>query len=388
MLTMLTRGMTGLPAIAALALLAGCSGGGAGPDSAADRSSDPSGAASSSSTQSPAPTATAEDVDAAPQVEEVERATGYVETVLRARDGSTLVLITNETNMKAFEKTFVRIYDASWQPTTPLLRADVRLEGQRGLRRGFVAWAWRSKDRDTVPFRGWVIIDEAGQVRPLPGGSRGDERVPVRPGDVALTGPRGGTLAYRPAADAVVTTRSSAWRSASTMWFAEQTGSICAVQHPSRPGDLVRSSVDEGRTWLELDTSVLPDGSGRRLQSCVTQGKRVVMTTGGEWPHSLHTFDRHTGSLLSTHPLMDKINGYAYTLLPDGALIAGTHRDGVLVATDTTNQRLRFRPAPVPWEASQIVVLDDQIILLNGLGLTVSDDRGVTWREVDLGLDG
>ena len=303
---------------------------------------------------------------------------------MRARDGSTLVVLTNEYR----DTTYVRIYDDTWRPTTPLLQADVTLRVERGLRQGFVAWAERSRGRDRTPMRGWVVIDSSGRIRPIEGGSRGDQRVPLRAGDLAFTSPHVGPYAYRTSRDAVVTVAQPDWYDPATSWSAQATGSMCFVPVRGRLGDTVRASIDEGLTWHTLNTDLLPAGSGPRLQSCIAQGNRVTLMTGGESPRWLHTLDRTTGALLSSHVLMTDLNGYDWRLLPDGTLVAGTNRPGLMVAADNTNQDLEFRPGPVVRDVTWTEVLDGQIVLVRGRAVHVSDDRGLTWREVDLGLDG
>jgi hypothetical protein len=350
-----------------LALLPGCT--------ADERPPDPSppGPASSGATsEEPAP----ELVSGPPVATPVERAVGALSGPVRARDGTTLVQIAGPRDADQF-----RIYDRRWRPITPVLEVAASLSVLRGLRSGFVARVTRVKGPHRSAFRGWVTIGRRGAIRVAERPVPGDSREPVRPGDIELVRPHEGALAYRPSEDAVVRVLPPAWFTISTTWYTRPTGTICAVPPRSVLGDSVRISLDSGATWRALGTESLPAGSGPRLQSCEAQADRVAVMTGGEYPRFLHTFDRTTGTLLSSHRLMKEINGYDWTLLSDGTLVAGTNRRGLLAATDNTNRVLEFRSSPVRGPIYFAVVEDDLVLQRRGL-LHVSTDRGRTWFQV------
>jgi hypothetical protein len=107
--------------------------------------------------------------------------------------------------------------------------------------------------------------------------------------------------------------------------------------------------------------------------------------TGGENPRWLHTLDQDDQTILSSLRVGDRLNPYMFDMLPDGRLVAGTNRPGLMVATDSTNQLMGYRPVPVPPSAT-FQTVDQEVISIAGRWAHVSADAGLTWRELDLGL--
>jgi hypothetical protein len=79
------------------------------------------------------------------------------------------------------------------------------------------------------------------------------------------------------------------------------------------------------------------------------------------------------------------LDPYTWGALPDGRLVTGTSRPGLMVATDSTNTLMDYRPGPVPvgWGAQ---IVGSQLIVARGGSLHVSKDAGLTWQEFDLRL--
>jgi hypothetical protein len=321
--------------------------------------------------------------------------------ILRARDGSTMV-VHGPTWPK--ERTWFRIYGPDWRPRTPLLETRFSLEMGRGLERGFVGRASLCKrDCSRTVFSQWVTVEPDGTLRPVrqDGTSR---PVPIRPGDVRFLSPIfNRTLVYRPSERAVLSVPFPRWyHPRQSNWYASDAGAICAHRFAAlyvgiggpeaRIGGSVYSSVDEGRSWRELDTGgVLPAGTGPILQACEARGDRVLVMTGGEFPRWLHTLDRSSGMLLASLRLSHAFDVSSWHVFPDGALVLGAcqHCPGVSaesrrvikVATDSTNRAFDSRTAPAPGDLH--VVGGDLIIVARGRA-HVSDDRGRTWTTVDL----
>lgn len=101
----------------------------------------------------------------------------------------------------------------------------------------------------------------------------------------------------------------------------------------------------------------------------------------------LHTFDRVTGCLLPSHALGGDLDGYGLQALPDGTLVVGNNRRGLMVATDATNQVFEFRPGPVRAYFADFNLLGHDIVVATGRGaLQISTDEGKTWHTIELGM--
>jgi hypothetical protein len=304
--------------------------------------------------------------------------------LVRAGDGSTLLVFAPE----YADRAQYRVYDQNWRPRTPLLEAPVRLLLERGLAHGFIGHAERTRRNGTSSYAEWVTIDADGALRVVPHQpTRKTPPVRISPGDVRFQNPESRSGAYRASTRTVIVGRAPAWDTRRHIWYTTATGAICAHVDTARLGDVIHTSVDQGRTWLDLDTEGLPVGSGPRLQSCETHGSRVIVMTGGESPRWLHTFDRVTGRLLSSHALGGDLNGYGWQALPDGTLVVGTNRRGLMVATDASNQVFEFRPGPVQAYSADFDLLGRDIVVATGRrALQISTDEGKTWHTIDLGM--
>jgi hypothetical protein len=304
--------------------------------------------------------------------------------LVRAGDGSTLLVFAPE----YADRAQYRVYDRNWRPRTPLLEVPVRLLMERGLAHGFVGHAERTRRDGTFSYAEWVTIDADGALRAVPHQpARKAPPVRIGPGDVRFQNQHTRSRAYRPSTRTVIVIRAPAWNTRRHSWYTTATGTICAHVDTARLGDVVHTSVDEGRTWLDLDTDLLPVGSGPRVQSCEAHGSRVIVMTGGESPRWLHTLDRVTGRLLSSHPLGGTLDGYGWQALPDGTLVVGTNRRGLMVATDATNRVFEFRPGPVRAYLADFDLLGHDIVVATGRrALQISTDEGQTWHTIDLRL--
>lgn len=125
-----------------------------------------------------------------------ERMLGIDLTVVRADDGTAVVVSTNEYQTR----TTYRLYDPRWRPLTPALELRGHLTIDRGLADSFVGnlFAYREKGRPRVDER--VIVSSDGALTTVDDQSdRGGKPVPARPGDRRLASSSLGRLVYRPA---------------------------------------------------------------------------------------------------------------------------------------------------------------------------------------------
>lgn len=319
--------------------------------------------------------------------------------ILRARDGSTMLVYPPSFQ----ERTWFRIYGHDWRPLTPPLETRFTLEMDRGLEHGFVGRASLcNRDCSRMVFSQWVTVEPDGTIRPVrqDGTSR---PVPIWPGDVRFQSPIfNRTLVYRPSERAVLSVPFPRWYHRQSNWYASDAGTICTHRFAAlyvgiggpeaRIGGSLYSSVNEGRSWRELDTGgVLPAGTGPILQACEARGDRVLVMTGGEFPRWLHTLDRSSGVLLASLRLGDAFDVNSWHVLPDGTLVLGAcqHCPGVSpesrrvikVATDSTNRAFDSRTAPA---TGDLHVVGDDLIIVDRGWAHVSDDRGRTWTAVNL----
>lgn len=313
-----------------------------------------------------------------------EKMLGIDRNVVRADDGTAVVLATNE----FATRTTYRVYDRRWKPLTPVLGLRGHLIIERGLANAFVGRlsAYRTKRYPRVDE--WVTVRSDGTLTAANDrAGRGSPPVHPRPGDRRLASVGSGRLVYRPVSRTVHKTDVPEWDVRRRAWFVTAAGDICALGSSDRIGATIHASVDEGRTFTDLSTAGLPVDSGPRVQSCETAGDRVAVMTGGEYPRRLHVLDRASGVLLASHDVGDQhgpYDPYGWRLLADGKLVVDTNRHGLYVATDSSNQILEFRPRPrVPY-GSTSVVGDDLALLSGGRHMYVSSDEGRTWTRVDL----
>jgi hypothetical protein len=305
-------------------------------------------------------------------------------SLVRANDGTTIVAF--EPGWPR-ERTTYRIYDRHWRPRTPLLRVDVSLHVSRSTATGFIAHASLSRRDGSSALREWVTIDRNGSIRPVSQHpNRSAAAQPLRPGDLHLESSGRTTLAYRTSNNTVLKANSPPWNTVGHTWYDNDEGHICAVRSAPLAEGTIHVSADEGRTFTDIAIAdLVPEGSGPRLQACWASGDRILVETGGENPQWLHTLDKASQNVLSSRQLGDLLDPYTFDTLPDGRLVTGTNRAGLMVATDSTNQIMDYRPGPVsPNTFFQIV--DNQLISASRGRVNFSTDAGLTWREVDLEL--
>jgi hypothetical protein len=226
--------------------------------------------------------------------------------------------------------------------------------------------------------------------------ARGSKPVRTRPGDRLIDTPLPGggpvppgRMVCRPHDRTLHQALVPEWDTLGHNWSVTGAGDVCAVDSRERIGATVHASVDEGRTFTDLSTSVVPAGSGPKVQSCQTAGDRVAVMTGGEYPQWLHVLDRASGALLASHYVGDQNGPYVpsnWRLLPDGKLVIGSNRPGLYVATDPGNTDLEFRShPPVSGPYAIPIVLGDDLALVSGSQqMRVSVDEGRAWATVDL----
>jgi hypothetical protein len=306
-------------------------------------------------------------------------------SLIRAHDGSTLAVYEPAWPR---ERTTYRIYDRRWHPLTPLLMVNVSLEVSRSVPAGFIARASLSRRDGSTALREWVTIDRDGNIRTVTQQpDRRAEAQPLRRGDLFLESSGRALLAYRPSQDAVVKARNPSWNGVGYSWYLDpEEGHVCALLSGPLAEGVMHVSVDEARTFTDVTAAdVLPATSGPRLQACWATRDRVLVETGGENPRWLHTLDQDDQTILSSLRVGDRLNPYMFDMLPDGRLVAGTNRPGLMVATDSTNQLMGYRPGPVPPSAT-FQTVDQEVISIAGRWAHVSADAGLTWRELDLGL--
>ena len=317
--------------------------------------------------------------------------TTFVETVVHADDGTNIVVF--EPTWPG-QRTSYRLYDRNWRPRTPLLRVPVSLEVQRGTPRGFVGRASLTRHDGSAVIDEWVTINRLGLLQSVanPPGRAPSTQSP-RPGDLYLPGyTPTRSFAYRPAGDIILrvprpwlTIRWNVYDNSGLNGLGNPDGMICAMRPGPVSDGALRVSTDEGRTFSDVPVAMaMAAASGPRLQACLTTAERIVVSTGGESPRWLHTLDR-TGRLISSQELGGMLNPYAWGALPDGRLVTGTNRPGLMVATDSTNTLMDYRPGPVPvgWVAQ---IVGSQLIVARGGSVRVSKDAGLTWQEFDLRL--
>ncbi|WP_322936742.1 hypothetical protein [Nocardioides bizhenqiangii] len=304
-------------------------------------------------------------------------------TLLRARDGTTIVVFEPD---QGSQQTSYRLYDNRWRPRTPLLRVDAELVVLQGTAKGFVGRAFRYRRDGSTELAEWVTIDPKGQVEPV--ADQPDRSTParrLRPGDLDLQVLNGAPFGYRPADDSVTKKPQPPWGGNGYVVDVDTDGSTCAL----RPGPLstgtIHVSTDEGRPVTELTVAgVVPADSGPRLQYCDVNEERILVETGGENPLWLHTLDLE-GRYLSSQRLGGLLDPYLWYLLPDGRLVTGTNRPGLMAATDASNEAMEFRRGPIQRDVG-FDVLGDEILVLRGDAVHASEDAGVTWREYDLAM--
>lgn len=280
------------------------------------------------------------------------------------------------------QRTTYRLYDRNWQPRTSLLRVPVSLEVVRTTANRFVGSASLSRKDGTEPQR-WVTIDDGGQIHEVSGQPKKRSRA-VRPGDINLGGDYGGRFAYRPSTDTVFRTPRYPWERSGFAWSMTNDGMLCAVRSRPLADGVAHISRDEGRTFIEVPVAeVLPADSGPRLQHCNLTRGGVVIETGGENPRWLHHLDRTGRYLISSRPLGDLLDPYDWGHLPDGRLVTGTNRPGIMVATDSMNRMMDHRLTPASMQV-WFDIVGDEFLVTGGGFVHVSTDAGLTWQKFDL----
>jgi hypothetical protein len=292
--------------------------------------------------------------------------------IARADDGTTILVYEPNWNR---HRTSYRLYDRNWRPRTPLLRVEDIFEVHRGARSGFLGLAGEPAQ--------WVTIERDGRIRPVAHQpSKGDPARPTRPGDLHLEG----DAAYRPSTDTVIRKPKPPWDRLSASWYDERNGMICVLRSGPLATNVIHVSRDEGRTFTDIPLAdVIPAESGPRAQSCDTTGTRIVVGTGGENPEWLHTLSADGRHRYSSRPLGDALDPYSWDTLPDGRLVTGTNRPGLMVGTDSTNQLMDHRPGPVPPFVGFDVV-DGDVLVVGPRRVKLSQDAGRTWRTIDLDM--
>ena len=146
--------------------------------------------------------------------------------------------------------------------------------------------------------------------------------------------------------------------------------------------------MDSGLTWRETLTDALPAETGPHVRWCWVSRGRVVVTTSSDLAGWVHTLDRTTGRVLSSHRVGDLLGERSVLkLLPNGILVATTNRRGLLVGEDPTNQSMEFRPGPISDDTMLRIVGDDIVATTSEFGaLHVSEDAGRSWQRIDLDM--
>jgi hypothetical protein len=303
--------------------------------------------------------------------------------VVRADDGTSIVVSRNEYATRSA----YRLYDSRWRPLTPMLALRGDLDIDRGLADAFVGrlFAYREKGQPRVDEA--VIVAKDGTLTAVDRETgRDSEPVRPRPGDRRV----GSEVVYRPSDRTLHRTTLPEWADGGLHpWDITAAGNVCAIDGRGPASGTVRASDNEGRTFDDLSTAVLPADSGPRLQYCVTGGDRVVVETGGEYPRWLHVLDRASGDLLVSHYIRDPrgpYDPYGWHLLPNGKLVIETTRPGLYVATDRSNEDLEFRAHPRAPNGFPVVLGDDDLALVvsGTRRMYYSADEGRSWETVDL----
>ena len=294
--------------------------------------------------------------------------------LVRADDGTTLVGF-GEPGVN--DSTQYRLYDRQWRPLTPLLSIDARLVAERGTAHGFVGQATRSNRMGRHTLNQWVTLNRAGRVHPVADQPDRSARArPSRPGDLHLEG-NGirGSLAYRPATDTVFKKPRPPWDTVGHSGCVDTDG-ICAGKRGPLAERTIHVSLNEGGTYTTIPVGdIVPASSGPRLQSCDAGAERILVGTGGVCSCWLHTLDRTGTQLLSSRWLGDLLDPYNWGMLPDGRLVTGTNRAGLMVATDNTNTSMAYRPGPIP-VGFGVDIVDDRLSACAGEVWTSRRTRG------------
>ena len=115
--------------------------------------------------------------------------------VIRARDGSTLVVSSTESR----RRTVYRIYDRQWRPQTPPLEIQADLMVERGLANSFVGNASVTRRSGRYSLNEWVTISADGTLRLVAHQpTKATEPEPARAGDVVFRTADLGPYVYRP----------------------------------------------------------------------------------------------------------------------------------------------------------------------------------------------
>ena len=301
-------------------------------------------------------------------------------SIIRTGNGTTMVIY--EPTWPAQQTTY-RIYDRHWKPRTPLLRVPVSLDITRTTANRFVGRASRTRKEGSSELRRWITVDPTGRVHQVSHQPKKDApAVRPRPGDLHLEGDGYHHFAYRPSTDTVFRKPRFPWERPGSGWYFNDDGMICESGSGPLPSAELHISRDEGRTFTTVPVaSAVPADSGPQLQACHLTKDRVIVETGGEYPRWLHTLDRTGRYLISSRPLGGLLDPYEWGPLPDGRLVTGTNRPGIMVATDPTNRLLDHRLTPASMNA-MFDIVGDEFLVTGGGFVHVSRDAGHDLEEV------
>ena len=314
-----------------------------------------------------------------------DRVHAFAGDVFRARNGFTLMVIATGWPR---DWTRYQVFDRRWRPHTPILQVPVRLEMARGVRAGFLGEAYGSDNPGGTSTRVWVRMGLDGSLHRLPGL---DPEQNLRRGDLLFGSSFRRLRAYRPKERRVFIPRLPVTATGSRRdWQMEQDGAFCHAPGRSRSSRPTTWSLGDGHTGRQVNLArLLPAHAYPRVRHCwARQGRLVVLSDGGEGQRDdvlkVHTVDPRRGTATS-YATDRRFNPYNQAVLPDGRMVAGTDRPGLMVATDPTNTGFVRRPGPVAM-GEWVTVLGGTLVTNPNYRGTfhVSNDAGLTWQTIVL----
>ena len=347
----------------------------------------PSPSGTPKSTTSPASPATARD-PLKPEV--VDHSPGGDEKYFyRAGDGTTLATL-GSVGSHPHLWTRYRIYGPGWTARTPLLQVPALLEILGPVSDGFLGHIMVFDAYATTLLSKVVLVGPDGNLRPVPVAR---EPAPLQATDEVFTSLSGNQMAYRPSTGQAHKVRAGETGLpgyASPAYFTD-TDEACSLADGD-DGQVVYWTVDRGHTWRHETTSRLL-GSSLEASTCEPAGADHFVLIGSNEllnvarASTVDLSDRTVSSYRLDKRFMVTDNQIFPLVLADGRLAFETLHSGLMVATNPSNSRFEFRPAPVD-EYTIVEVVGPEIVHQNRGRrrdlLDISTDAGRTWRTVDL----
>lgn len=316
----------------------------------------------------------------------------------RAGSGSTLVTFTGA----GADRTWYRVYDRRWRPTSPLLISPVTLELVRGLRASFLAVADRQTGGHEVSW--WVRVSPDGSLQlvhatsgmtPLnPGRAR--HKTPVRAGDdyFGTAGFGHGKLAFfRPTGHRVHLAALPGQLQTLYWDDVSPSGQACKVTRLHRRGPLMLltwSADDPGTSQAVKLRSVVPARMPVGIVVCAARRGQVMLFPGNDYNgiYAAVTWAHLPQPRVTTYRIDRRFDQWREWTLPGGRDLFVTN-GGILIAKNRTNTAFLFRRAPnITNENDAIWVVGTDLLApprrYRGFRVPLSTDFGKTWRTLDL----